>query len=137
MKPVFPPLAAALLLATGVAFAAPAEQTTDVSSSEVAATDAGMRVYIDPETGRLSPVPITIEQQRFAESSKSVAPMAPMVERRLADGTVLLDLNGNYEMASTVAVGADGKLVSACVDAAHAADPAHVHVPAAATIDEK
>jgi len=104
------------------------------TSTEPTAFSAGMRVYIDPATGRLSPVPVTDEQRRLAERPLEEAESRPMTEFRLADGTVGLNLNGNFEMASQLVVGSDGKRYRLCTDVAHLEDAAHIH-PADAAVD--
>lgn len=98
---------------------------------------AGMRVYIDPATGKFSDKPVTEEQRRAAEAGVVSGPLAPMVETRHPDGTVQVDLNGHFEMANMAIVGADGKLMRVCDDAAHAAKGRHFHPVATAARREE
>jgi hypothetical protein len=120
---------AALLTAALVAQASPADEKPTKSS---AGTSVGMRVYIDPATGKFTDRPVTEEQRRAAAEGIETGPLAPMVETRHPDGTVQVDLNGHFELASKAVIGPDGKLMRVCDDAAHGALGEHAHPVAAA-----
>jgi hypothetical protein len=98
-------------------------------SAEPASHEVGMRVYLDPETGMLSPVPVTPEQMVEDELFQASKTTAPMEEIRRADGTVTVRLNGNFEVASQIVIGADGRRMSLCTQASHASQAPHVHLP--------
>lgn len=96
-----------------------------------------MRVYLDPETGLLSPVPVTPEQMVEDEMFNAGRAPAPMEELRRADGTVTVRLNGNFEVASQVVIAPDGRKISVCTDAAHAGQAPHAHVLPLPTAEER
>jgi hypothetical protein len=98
-------------------------------SAQSASHEVGMRVYLDPETGMLSPVPVTPEQMVEDEMFQASKATAPMEEIRRADGTVTVRLNGNFEVASQIVIGADGRRMSLCTQASHASQAPHVHLP--------
>ncbi|MFN7550225.1 MAG: post-PEP-CTERM-1 domain-containing protein [Pseudomonadota bacterium] len=127
---------AALLAAALAAQAATAGEAAKAPAPAAQAT-AGIRVYIDPATGKFSEKPVTDEQRRAAEAGIDSGPLAPMVETRHPDGTVQVDLNGHFEMANMAVVGPDGKLMRVCDDAAHAAKGKHFHPVAAAAQREE
>jgi len=127
---------AALLAAASAAQAATAEDAAKAPAPAEQAT-AGIRVYIDPATGKFSEKPVTDEQRRAAEAGIVSGPLAPMVETRHPDGTVQVDLNGHFEMANMAVVGPDGKLMRVCDDAAHAAKGKHFHPVATAAQREE
>lgn len=118
-------LSLAVLLAAGMA--AQAAPPQDAPTGQPADTSAGMRVYIDPETGRFTDKPVTEAQRRAAAEGIATGPLAPMVETRHPDGSVQVDLHGHFEMASMAVIGPDGGLMRVCNDAAHAAMGAHAH----------
>ena len=123
---------AALMLALSLsATAADKHHAQSDAESVGSGSDVGMRAYVDPETGLLTSAPVTAEQKEAAARAVSEEKLAPMVERRLEDGTLVIDLNGNFEMAQQQVVGADGKRYRLCTDAAHAAQASHIHQPAA------
>lgn len=87
-----------------------------------------MRVYIDPETGQLSPVPVTPEQVVEDELLGLGKQLPPVEEVRHSDGTVVIHLNGRFEVASQIVVGVDGRRTTRCTLADHAGLPDHTHV---------
>lgn len=87
-----------------------------------------MRVYVDPETGKLSSVPVTPEQMVEDEISGLEKGLSPVEEIRHPDGTVVTHLNGRFEVASQVDVGPDGRRIARCTLADHAGLPGHTHV---------
>ncbi len=123
---------AALMLALSLsATATDKQEAQSAAQPAVSGSDVGMRAYVDPETGLLTSTPVTAEQKQAAARAVSEEKLAPMVERRLEDGTLLIDLNGNFEMAQQQVVGADGKRYRLCTEAAHAAQASHNHETAA------
>lgn len=132
--------AATMFVVTAFSFgtAAHAEDTKLRPLPEAdSAHESGMRVYLDPETGMLSPVPVTPEQVVEDEMFKAAHMPAPMEELRRADGTVTVRLNGNFEVASQVVIAPDGRRISMCTDAAHAGQAPHTHFLAAPMTEER
>jgi hypothetical protein len=79
-------------------------------ASDKAVVDAGMRVYLDPETGTLSPVPTTVEDAVVAQPEALAEP----VKTVLPDGSIMMELNGHNQEYFTVELGPDGKPVAKC-----------------------
>lgn len=129
MKPNTAIAGVAIMLAVCSVQAAPPEAAPTATE---AVGSSGMRVYIDPATGKFTDRPVTEAQRRAAAEGILSGPLAPMVETRHPDGSVQLDLNGHFEMASVAAIGPDGKLVRVCNDIQHAAQGVHFHPTAAA-----
>lgn len=114
-----------------------ADETPGRSPDAASVHESGMRVYLDPETGLLSPVPVTPEQMVEDEMFNAGRAPAPMEELRRADGTVTVRLNGNFEVASQVVIAPDGRKISVCTDAAHAGQAPHAHVLPQPTAEER
>ncbi len=97
-----------------VACDVPAGQLETAAQSPIAAQ--GMRVYRDPQTGRLGPRPpgaaqrglTTAEQHMLNRSDKGLRP------RTLPGGGVAVDLQGRYRSMAVATVGADGKAAVNC-----------------------
>jgi hypothetical protein len=76
----------------------------------------GMRVYRDPQTGRLGPPPpglaplglTTAEQRMLSRSDQGLRP------RTLPGGGVAVDLQGRYRNMAVATVGADGQAAVNC-----------------------
>ena len=76
----------------------------------------GMRVYRDPQTGRLGPPPpgvvphglTTSEQRMLSRSDQGLQP------RTLPSGGVAIDLQGRYRNMAVATVGADGQAAVNC-----------------------
>ena len=76
----------------------------------------GMRVYRDPQTGRLGPPPagmqppgLSVAEQRMLNRSD-----AGLQQRALPGGGVAVDLQGRYQNMAVATVGADGKAAVNC-----------------------
>ncbi len=96
----------------------------DTTKSPVAATEATaeagqMRVFIDPQTGRRINQPVTIEQQRAAESGMGLRQAGPVEEIHHANGMVEHVFNGAADSQLVVRVGTDGQRHQQCDDASH------------------
>ncbi len=76
---------------------------------------AQMRVARDPDTGLLG-LPTPAESERLAAASAAVRPAVPLHEVRLPDGSVMVDLQGQFMWDVVVARGADGRLHAVCSD---------------------
>ena len=88
-------------------------------SNARAASPAGLRVYINPETGEFEPPPATAGreakltaglQETFSTTSNDLVETVGTTEA----GGVTVDLQGRFHSAATVTVGADGKVVTHC-----------------------
>jgi hypothetical protein len=80
------------------------------------AATQGMRVYRDPQTGRLGPLPtgvvppgLTISEQRMLSRSDQ-----GLKSRTLPSGGVAIDLQGGYRNMSVATVGSDGQATVNC-----------------------
>ena len=94
---------------------------TPVNQVQIGA--AGLRVYVDPATGR-------IRQPTEAEKQALEKAMAPLFGNKLkknltatqfSDGTVSISLAGQFLNVTLVTTNADGTLQAACVDSLDAA----------------
>ncbi len=95
-----------------VADAAPASTVTPAAS-------AGLRAYIDPETGRLVERPVTTEQQRAAAQDIAAPDFSKIQEIRHPDGSIETIFNGQVDNALIATVGKDGKVSMHCSEAGH------------------
>lgn len=86
-----------------------------------------MRVYRDPETGKLVSRPVTEEQRREAQLDAEFSRPSRAVEGLASDGSPMIILNGDHEQALSVQLDADGARHPVCTDADHGALPAHTH----------
>jgi hypothetical protein len=102
--------------------AAPCLATAPAETAAVpAAGEAGMRAYLDPESGTVGGMPPV-------EADGVLAAPPVLTEEFLPDGSVMLDLKGTGEQYMILELDADGQPVARCTD-----DPtkAPVAVPAA------
>ncbi len=127
-----------LLLALGASAAANAAETeTVVGKPDAAAkpvaekvdaqrgptTQAGVRVYVDPATGRRINHP-TAEQRAAAAATDRDNPAFNtssdgLVSKPLPGGGVLVHLDGRFRSSVSVHRNADGSLVQTCSDPMH------------------
>jgi len=89
--------------------AANTAQPTAAEPSATAPMDAGMRAYIDPETGLVTSVPPPGAIQPTAEN-----PEVEPVQIRLPDGSYMLDMKGSNVEYMVIKRDADGKPVVEC-----------------------
>ncbi len=94
--------------ATPVAVTAPAPEPAQAAPGE-----AGMKAYVDPETGALTNIPPQSAVVPLAEQ-----PVRPdrLPEVTLPDGSVMVDLQGMFEETMVVTVDADGRRRMSCVE---------------------
>lgn len=96
---------------------AKAAPATPAGPVRLAPAFGGLIVGIDPETGVLGPA---TAQQRLALLGPEAAMLSRstdgLVEFRLPDGGVGIDLAGRFQELSYVRVGADGRYVFGCTD---------------------
>ncbi len=119
-------LAAGLILAAGAL-------ANDTAQS-------ALRVYVDPETGALVSTPVTEAQRAAAAADTTFSQDASKtVEAVAADGSKMYILNGQFELATTLRIDADGRRLVECGDAAHAGlevmEHARAHAASIATTD--
>jgi hypothetical protein len=91
-------------------------------TTDTPATTANMRVYVDPETGTLSPTPVTQEQREHAqrEVRSASAQSNQFPSKRMPDGSLMVEFGENMMMDTTATVDADGKTHINCAQT-------HVH----------
>ena len=85
-------------------------------ATQVPTAAQSMRVYRDPQTGRLGPPPpgvqppgLSIAEQRMLNRSD-----AGLQQRALPGGGVTVDLQGRYQSMAVATVGADGQAAVNC-----------------------
>ena len=85
-------------------------------AAQISVATQGMRVYRDPVTGRLGPLPpgvvppgLTISEQRMLSRSDQ-----GLKSRMLPSGGVAIDLQGRYRNMSMATVGSDGQATVNC-----------------------
>jgi hypothetical protein len=85
-------------------------------SAQIPVATQGMRVYRDPQTGQLGPLPagvvppgLTISEQRMLSRSDQ-----GLKSRTLPSGGVAIDLQGRYRNMSVATVGSDGQATVNC-----------------------
>lgn len=102
------------------AAAVPAPQPTTT------AMDAGMRAYIDPDTGLLT----SIRPEGLpAEVEADKQPEPELFEVRLPDGSYMMDLKGTHQEYVTIQLDPNGNKVVQCVQDPKAALPAPAPAP--------
>jgi hypothetical protein len=123
-------------LATAEGVKAPTRLPARTPVNQVRIGDAGMRVYIDPATGRIKE-PTEAEKQAL---EKAIAPLfgthlkKSVVATQFADGTVSMSLGGQFLNVTLVTTNANGTLTQACVDGL---DAATAVINAAPVLEEK
>jgi hypothetical protein len=85
-----------------------------------AAGTAGRVVALDPETGQLgAPSPEQLEQLRALRAAPGIAEVSRsqegLVETRLTDGTVILDLDGRFQDHVVARIDRNGRLIYGCI----------------------
>ena len=102
----------------------PAEQAqTDAPTAQ-----AGMRVYVDPATGRRTSNPTA--EQRVALSRADEAALGGherFTTENLPSGAVILRTHGGGQSVVMARVGSDGKVTVGCDDATHRTMGQHDH----------
>jgi hypothetical protein len=117
--------------AVNVVVAVPAASTTAASATAATAAatpgaaapgtpatraEAGMRAYIDPETGTIGgPGPLPPPSDEAVKALESAVQQEP-VETVLPDGSVMLDLKGRGQEYFILQLDADGRRVARCVE---------------------
>lgn len=117
--------AMAAAVTKSAAEAAPAAQAAAPQAD--APAQAGMRIYLDPENGTLSPVPVGPDAA--ADASKAdfgTEVLKDPVQTVLPDGSVMIELNGHGQEYFMMNIDKDGKRTTKCVEDPKAASQAPV-----------
>jgi hypothetical protein len=114
--------------------AAPATRTAakpaPAPAAPVAAATAGLRAYLDPETGLIGGMPVAVAGD--AQVGGGTVAAGQPVEVRLPDGSLMVELQGALDDYLVLTVGPDGTRSFQC-----AKDPSHVHAaPASAPVPQ-
>jgi hypothetical protein len=80
---------------------------------DVAPGEAGMRAYLDPETGMIGPP--NAEQRRSIPSPTSTIDFSKIPVQRMPDGSIMVENPGLTEEYVIMTIGADGKRRMTCV----------------------
>lgn len=78
------------------------------------AIESGIKIYVDPETGRTSSTPVTEEQKRAAANAMPAPDFSKIREIHKADGSIEWQFNGQVQEAVIATRDADGKLHLTC-----------------------
>ena len=95
----------------------PAATSMTARPLPLAPGSAGMIVTIDPETGRLAaPTPAVLAQLFGTRDLTLNHSTEGLVERRMPDGSYMLDLQGRFREYYLVRIDADGGLHPSCLN---------------------
>ena len=103
----------------------PTPAAPPVAPAQPSAIEAGMRAYIDPETGLLTSLPTA--SQTLAPPSVESEPV--LQEEILPDGSVMIDLKGTLQDYLILQLDANGQKVVRCVEDPKAALQAPPQAP--------
>lgn len=120
----------ALLGAVALATAAdPATRPSPEPAAGYTSSVAGMRVYVDPESGALVDRPVTQEQKDAATADAALFRQddSGLTLVTHPDGSKSVDLEGRYELATQIHKSANGAVSYSCNDAAHLEQGTHAH----------
>lgn len=116
------------LLFTPMAFSQSGE-SSDEPEVHQSGVSAGMLYYRDPETGELTTPPPEVARELQPDAKKYSTEGLEMV--RMSDGTIMVDLQGRFQMTTVMKTDAEGNAVQYCTahpdrinDAEHAASHA-------------
>lgn len=104
-------------------------ESAPTPSAAKAQGEAGMRAYVDPQSGQLVSEPVTDEQKRQATAVDSAFSQdsSDLEVVHLPDGSTMMDLQGRFQQATVASVQSDGRLTTYCNDADHLALGKHRH----------
>ncbi|OGF11206.1 MAG: hypothetical protein A2W00_10135 [Candidatus Eisenbacteria bacterium RBG_16_71_46] len=112
----------------------PARQVAAAAPAAVApapvAGEAGMRIFLDPETGAIGPPPVGSLSP--APEGAIEEPSANLREQMLPDGSVMIDLQGQFQEYTIIQLDANGRRIVRC-----ATDPAAAMRPAPAPAPQR
>lgn len=122
-------IVSALLLITATANAFAADEKASEPTATRNTAEAGLRVYVDPQSGELVSQPVTPEQRRQAANADAAfnQDTSDLVPVKMPDGSTMVDLQGRFQQATVATVQADGNIRTYCDDADHLALGTHVH----------
>jgi hypothetical protein len=113
--------AASLAVAEGRTPAKP--QNTRTVVNQVKVTSDGLRVYVDPATGKIKqPTPAEARALDEAIASLPTRDLRSAQVTQHADGSVSITNDGSLMNYAMVRINADGSVSQACIDNAAAAD---------------
>lgn len=113
---------AASLAAADGAKAAAAPKSQRVVVNQVRVNDDGLKVFIDPATGKVrQPTPGEVQALDQALASLGDKSLKNIRATQYADGTVSIALNGAFMNSAVVRVNPNGTVSQACTDDAAAA----------------
>lgn len=101
--------------------------------AQAAPGGAGMVVSIDPSRGTIDSNPQLSDEMRDALERMVNTSSEGLVEQRLADGTVLVDLQGRFQSAMVATIGPDGKVSTNCFSKS----PEHKHSDSCNVVKKK
>ncbi len=110
------PLTAALVLAALVSFPAAAAERKNDAPRPAPASEAGMKIHVDPATGQVvapKSDPAAARKATAAAPAESFPP-AKVEKVTTKAGGIKVALHGRFMMETTATVGPDGKVVQAC-----------------------
>ncbi len=90
--------------------------SADPAAGATSETSAGMRVYVDPSTGALTPEPSTQELGQRSASSAVSTSMQGLVEEPAPGGGVMIDLQGRFQSEMRATITPENELRTECVD---------------------
>jgi len=98
-----------------------ARRRAPAASGPLAPTVSGLVVAVDPQTGQLvAPSREQLQQLSAMEQHMLSRSDVGLVQHRLANGAVLLDLDGRFQEFVNVRIGPGGKKTYSCLDNAPA-----------------
>lgn len=94
------------------------------TASPVPAAKAGFRAYIDPATGKLTPIPPTVESRRLSQTTDAALSRTSedLVPFPLSSGGTGVFLEGRFQSATVARVAADGTIEVRCVETPEGAE---------------
>jgi hypothetical protein len=115
-----------------------AEAKMGAAAVEKPVVESGVRVYVDPETGRRTSKPASGQRGALSNSDEAaVGGHEQFTTETLPSGAIMLHTNGGGQSVVMARVGADGKAVIECDDATHRTLGNHNHAQAQATAREE
>lgn len=115
-----------------------AETKASGAAVEKPVVESGLRVYVDPETGRRTSKPSPGQRGALLRNDEAaVGGHEQFTTETLPSGAIMLHPNGGGQSVVMARVGADGKAVIECDDETHRTLGQHNHAQAQATAREE
>ena len=102
--------------------------TPAASGASVASGPAGLRAFIDPRTGRLTDTPSRERREIGRRALDRNRNARGLVQERLSNGAIAVDLQGRFHTSLVATVNADGSVTTRCLQHPDASEP-HDHGP--------